>query len=157
MKNLSLELARKYIDNFYKVVLSSNLSKEKKDNFNKAKKNVKKYEDPSYLKEVLDEEVLSLFKSIFEKIKVEDVTTIKELIKDIDNYYSVHMEGREIIDIKESKKGLDILNKKLIAVNNYYHFADLASLYEFKNNVDVELNLYVDKHKGTPMASKGLR
>lgn len=147
MKNLSLELARKYIDNFYKVVFSSNLSKEKKDSFNKAKKNVKKYEDPSYLKEVLDEEVLALFKSIFEKNKVDDIEKVKSLINDIDNYYNLYMEGKEIIDIKEAKKGLEALNKKLIAINNYYHFVDITPLYEFKNNVDVELNLYVDKHK----------
>lgn len=147
MKNLSLELARNYVNRFYEVLLRSDLSSEKKGKIKEARKNVKKYEDPSYLKDIFDEEVINLFNEKFDETKGFDKVNLKSLIIEIDEFYSINMEGKEIIDVNKTKKALDILNKKIIESNNYYHFTDVTPLYEFKNNVDVELNLYIDKHK----------
>ena len=144
MKNLSLELARKYIKNFYEVILS-HADKARKENIKKTQKLIYKYEDTSYLQDIIDEVTLSDIFDAYNEKNNKDL--IESTLSDIDEFYSNNMEGKEIIDVKETKKALLELDSKLIKCNNYFHFVDVTPLYEFKNNVDVELNLYVDKHK----------
>ena len=61
MKNINVLLAKKYINSFYEVLSLSIDEKELKA----LRKNVEKYEDVSYLKQVINDDIKDNFKKRF--------------------------------------------------------------------------------------------
>ena len=139
MKDIKLILAKQYINNFYNQ-LSLNVDKKE---LKSIRKSVEKYEDVSYLKQLINDEIKETLKKQF----VFDQAKEKDAIKHLDDFYNTHFLNKEIIDVNTIKKELDNLDKELIALNDQVYIRDINQLYEFKNNINVELSVYISKHK----------
>ena len=139
MKDIKLILAKQYINNFYNQ-LSLNVDKKE---LKTIRKSVEKYEDVSYLKQLINDEIKETLKKQF----VFDQAKEKDAIKHLDDFYNTHFLNKEIIDVNTIKKELDNLDKELIALNDQVYIRDINQLYEFKNNINVELSVYISKHK----------
>ena len=144
MKNLSVYLAKQYIKKFYETL---SLGMDKKE-VQALKKSVEKYEDTSYIKEKMKDFDLSVFKNKYSENKNERIGRYEKLLTDIDEFYDVNFKGKEIIDVKVIKEELNNLSNRIIeSLNDYEYLTEVSQLYEFKNNINVELQVYVDKHK----------
>ena len=144
MKNLSVVLSKQYINRFYEIL--SLVMVDKKE-LQTLRKTVEKYEDVSYLKEKLDEKVRDAFINEYVTHKEEHNQLINSLKEKIDNFYNTHMLNKEIIDVPTIKKELAQLDKDLLTANNQIYLADINPIYEMKNNLTVELDVYTAKHK----------
>ena len=143
MKNINVTLARQYINSFYDILKVSIDEKSLKD----IKKKVEKYEDVSYLKQLINEDVIGEITARYLKNRDSNIQKYQKMIEDIDNFYMQYFEGKEIIDVSSIKQQLDGLQKQLDDLTNQEYLSDINPLLEFKNNIDVELRTYVDKHK----------
>ena len=106
MKNLSVVLSKQYLNRFYEIL--SLVITDKKE-VTSLRKKVEKYEDVSYLKDIIDENVRVAFANEFNSQKENHINKINELKKALDNFYKTHMEGKEIIDVPTIKKELNKL------------------------------------------------
>ena len=143
MKNINVLLAKSYIKKFYEVLALSMNEKDLKE----LKKKVAKYEDTSYLKDILNDEAKANFINDFNKHKEENTAKYQSLIEDLNRFYASNMEGKEIIDVASIKKELEVLSNKLTSSNQNEYLKDINQLFEFKNNIIVELDVYTAKHK----------
>lgn len=144
MKNLSVILSKQYLNKFYEIL--SLVITDKKE-VTSLRKKVEKYEDVSYLKDIVNDDVKASFINEFNSQKEVHINKINELKEALDNFYKTHMEGKEIIDVPAIKKELNELDKNLLSVNNHLYLTDINPIYEFKNNLNVELDVYLAKHK----------
>lgn len=141
-KNLHLNLAKSYIAHFYESISPSFDKKQLKD----IRSKVDKYEDTSYLKDIRNEEIDNIFRQEIEN-KQQNTAIFEELKKDLDDFYNEYFEGKEIIDVKAIKAAINPLDIKIQKVNDNLYLADINPLYEFKNNLNVELEVYIHHHK----------
>ena len=139
MKDIKMILAKQYINNFYDQVL---LTVDKKE-LKAIRKSVEKYEDVSYLKNLLNDEIKENLKKQFSG----DVSKEENAIKHLDDFYNTHFLNKEIIDVPAIKKELELVEKDLLASNDQTYIREINQLYDFKNNINVELSVYVSKHK----------
>ena len=143
MKNINIVLAREYINNFYDVLKMSIDEKTLKD----LKKKVEKYEDVSYLKQIIDKNINNNIISRYVENKDSNVSRYQNMIEKIDNFHTSNFEGKEIIDVPTIKKQLEEIQNELNHITHQEYLSDINALLEFKNNISVELATYVDKHK----------
>ena len=143
MKNISVILSKQYVKRFYEFL---SLSVDKKE-LSTLKKKVEKYEDVSYIKSMLNDNIRSSIIENYNSHKEEYINECNTLKEELNNYYNTHFLNKEIIDVPTIKKELEELSNKLEAINYNLYLNDINQLYEFKNNINVELGVYVDKHK----------
>ena len=143
MKNVKLNLAKKYVASFYDLLRSLKDEKSLKE----IRKNVEKYEDVSYIKGIVDEEVLERIASHYQHHKNVYATNYEKLSADISSFYDTYFANKEIIDVSAINKALNELQKELDNSTHEEYLCDPNALFEFKNNITVELRTYVDKHK----------
>ena len=139
MKDIKLILAKQYINNFYNQLI---LTVDKKE-LKAIRKSVEKYEDVSYLKNLLNDEIKENLKKQFNN----DVSKEQNAIKHLDDFYNTYFLNKEIIDVPAIKKELDIVEKDLLTLNDQTYIREINQLYDFKNNINVELSVYISKHK----------
>ena len=143
MKNLNVILAKKYIDNYYALLSKHVNEKELKE----IKKKVSKYEDVSYLKSLNDPAIKETIISWYESNKENNIDAYTKLIQELDAFYDNHFLNKEIIDVALIKKELNNLDKQLVSASKEEYLHEINQLHEFKNNISVELEVYVSKHK----------
>ena len=155
--NLNYLIAKKYTAFFFK-----NLEKKSKNLDLKAVKevykNVKKYDDVSYLKDLFNEtnktEIIKLIKDEKSTFKAEYASVKNEL----DDFYNSCFLNHEILDIKDIKTRL----KNLKTHQNLLIFPlfvnDVDNLITFDTSILNELDVYIMKHKsGEYVEMKGIR
>ena len=103
MKNINIVLARQYIDSFYGVLRMSIDEKTLKD----IKKKVEKYEDVSYLKQLINDDINAHIISRYIENRDNNISRYQTMIDDLNNFYSQYLEGKEIIDVPVIKKQLE--------------------------------------------------
>ena len=143
MKNLNVILARQYVNGFYDVLKVSVDEKTLKD----TRKQVEKYEDVSYLKPLITEEVNKKIILRYNENKDNNISRYQKMIDDLDLLHKEEFEGKEIIDVTSIKKQVEEIQKRLENITSQEYLEDINALLEFKNNISVELETYVDKHK----------
>ena len=143
MKNLSVILSKKYTEKFYEL---PSLIMDKKE-VETLKKTVSKYEDVSYIKEKLNDSFKDIFVNELISHKDEYISSLNELKNKIDQFYDNNLANKEIIDVPTVKRELQQLDKELLLINNNIYLSDINPVYEMKNNINVELDVYVAKHK----------
>ena len=143
MKNMKLAFAKKYTDNFLNIVSASTDA----NTFKVAKKKTMKYEDVGYIKELLSDEIRNKFQENYLKQKDENKERYQNLIKELKQFYETYFANKEIIDVPSIKKDLLNLDQKLVTCTRYEYLHDINLLFEFKNNINVELEVYTSKHK----------
>ncbi len=143
MKNINNTLARQYINSFYDVLRLSIDEKELKE----LRKKVEKYEDVSYLKQLINEDITNKIISRYLDNRDNNINRYQKMIDDIHAFHKDNFEGKEIIEVPTIKKQLDELQKRLDNITSQEYLFDINPLLEFKNNLTVELSTYVDKHK----------
>ena len=143
MKNINVLLAKKYINSFYEVLSLSIDEKELKA----LRKNVEKYEDVSYLKQVINDEIKDNFKKRFNEQKKDNIFRYQTMVRKLDVFYEECFLNKEILDVSFIQKQLSELDKEMQNLTSNEYLSDINALFELKNNIDVELRTYVDKHK----------
>ena len=143
MKNINVLLAKSYIKSFYETLALSVPQKELKE----LQKKVNKYEDVSYIKDVLNDEIKNNIIQKYLSNKDQNIEIYESLIKELDGFYNDNLLNKEIIDVQITKKALNKVNESINnAIRNEY-LIDINQLCDLKNNIDVEINVYVAKHK----------
>ncbi len=143
MKNMKLVFAKRYVDNFLNILAPQVDQKV----FKEAKKKTMKYEDVGYIKEILSDGVKEKVIEIYKSNKENNAATYQELIKELNAFFEKYFANKEIIDVPAIKKDLLNLDQKLTTCTKYEYLHDINLLFEFKNNINVELEVYVSKHK----------
>ena len=143
MKNIVVVLARQYINSFYDVLKVSIDEKTLKD----LKKKVEKYEDTSYLKDAINDEIKNKIIARYLDAKDSNIARYQQMMEELDNFHKTYFASKEIIEVSLVKKELDAIENKLQNITNQEYLTDINALLEFKNNINVELNTYIDKHK----------
>lgn len=143
MKDMKQVFVKQYIDAFYSTISQSGKEKDIKE----LRKKVEKYEDISYLKDVLNDQRKDLIINKYTSHKAEVIHRYQTMISTLSEYKIKYLDNKEIIDITAARKDLLIIDKELrnITDNEYLH--EINPLIEFKNNIDVEYKTYVKKHK----------
>lgn len=143
MKNKNIVLARNYIKRFYEFL---SLSMDKKE-IKALRRNVEKYEDVSYIKNIINDDLKNNIKKNLSETKEAKIAKNTQIMEDLQSFYDNFFLNREIIDIPVVRKELAALDAKLLYSNNEDYLEEITQLYEFKNNIEVELSVYVQKHK----------
>ena len=142
MKNINVLLAKKYINSFYETLNLSVGEKELKE----LRKNVEKYEDVLYIKQVLNDEIKENIKKKFVEHREANITRYKAMIEKLDSLYKDNF-NKESLDIKGIDKQLAALEKETINLTDNEYLEDIHALFELRNNINVELRTYEDKRK----------
>ena len=143
MKNMKLIFAKNYTSNFYRILSLKVDPKVLKE----VKKKVKKYEDVGYIKEILNDDIKHEFISWYEQNKENNSLRYKQIIESLDKLFKTYFADKEIIDVTSIKKEVADIDNKLIGFTTYEYLHDINVLFEFKNNISVELDFYISKHK----------
>ena len=143
MKNINILLAKKYVDSFYEVLSLSIEEKQLKE----LRKNVEKYEDVMYIKQVLTDEIKENIKKRFDEHKENNVSRYQSMIEKLDSLYKDNFVNKEELDVKGIQKQVSTLDKEMVNLTDNEYLEDIHALFELKNNLDVELRTYVDKRK----------
>ena len=144
MKNINVLLAKKYVDSFYEVLSLSIEEKQLKE----LRKNVEKFEDVSYLKQIMNDEIKSNIQKRFVEHRENNINRYQSMIERIDSLYNNYFVNKESIDVKSVNKELSSLEKEMMNLTDNEYLFDIHALFELRNNLDVELRTYVDKRKG---------
>lgn len=143
MKNMKVIFAKKYTMNFYEIL---SLKMSNKD-FKELKKNVKKFEDVGYIKKVLNDDIKKAIIDKYNTNKDKNITRYQDLIKKLENLYIAYFADKEIIDVPAIKKVVSEINSQLLNCTTFEYLHDINLLFDFSNNINVELNVYISKHK----------
>ena len=82
MKNINILLAKKYVNSFYEILSLSIEEKQLKE----LRKNVEKYEDVMYIKQVLTDEIKENIKKRFDEHKDSNISRYQSMIEKLDNH-----------------------------------------------------------------------
>ena len=77
MKNINILLAKKYVNSFYEILSLSIEEKQLKE----LRKNVEKYEDVMYIKQVLTDEIKENIKKRFDEHKESNISRYQSVIE----------------------------------------------------------------------------
>lgn len=143
MKDVKQIFVKQYIDSFYSTITQPGKEKDIKA----LRKKVEKYEDISYLKEFLNEEVKKLIIDKYTSHKAEVIHRYETMISTLSEYKIKYLDNKEIIDISSARKELLIIDKELRKITDNEYLHEINPLIEFKNNIDVEYKTYTKKHK----------
>ena len=143
MKDMNKVLIKQYIDSFYLTITKERQEKDIKE----LRKKVEKYEDVSYLKDTINDEVKELIINRYKAHKNETIHRYQTMISDLSEYKRKYLDGKEIIDINPARKELEALCKALESITDNEYLCEINALMEFKNNIDVEYRTYIKKHK----------
>ena len=142
MKNINVLLAKKYINSFYEVLSMSIDEKTLKE----IRKNVEKYEDVLYIKQVMSNEIKENIKKRFVEHRENNIARYESMIEKLDKFYQDYFT-KEITDVKAIDKQLVVMEKEMINITDNEYLEDIHALFELRNNINVELKTYEDKHK----------
>ena len=126
-------LIKQYIDSFYLTITKERQEKDIKE----LRKKVEKYEDVSYLKDTINDEVKELIINRYKAHKNETIHRYQTMISDLSEYKRKYLDGKEIIDINPARKELEALCKALESITDNEYLCEINALMEFKNNIDV--------------------
>ena len=143
MKNMKIIFAKNYTQNFYKILSLKVDPKVLKE----VQKKVKKYEDVGYIKEILNDDIKNEVIAWYTKNQESNVTKYQNAIKSLDDLFAQYFLDKEIIDVPSIKKEVTNIDKNLVGNISYECLHDVNLLFEFKNNINVELEVYISKHK----------
>ena len=142
MKNINVLLAKKYINSFYEILSVSIDEKTLKD----LRKNVEKYEDVLYIKQVLNDEIKENIKKRFVEHRDENIARYQAMAEKVDAVHKVNF-NKESLDVKGIDKQLAAIEKEMLSLTDNEYLEDIHALFELRNNINVELRTYADKHK----------
>ena len=134
MKNINVLLAKKYVDSFYEILSLSIDEKTLKE----LRKNVEKYEDVLYIKQVLNDEIKENIKKRYLEHKDNNIARYQSMIEKLDKIHQDNF-NKESLDIKGIDKQLAVIEKEMISLTDNEYLEDIHALFELRNNINVEL------------------
>ena len=141
-KNLPYILAKAYIASHQKMLSSCLEAATLKGLWSK----LMKYEDISYLKDAYTPDVLAHIEEEVSR-RQEWLGKLDDLSFSLNKFYKDHFDGKEILDIPAIRNDLKELDKQLQGADSHMLLFDASPLYEFRENLENELSVYISYHK----------